>query len=217
MTQWQRECSAVASAVTGVAQQLRRFRYVNQQLRNSWLRNSSHSQLRNSSYSSEELRASCETHLSRGRADSECADQKYFTGTMCLRCRERARSAPFASGGCNLTLRLGVPKFDVSLRHIRREKLVVWSSHASKTGCDRGDGQRGLTKRTRAQRSMNSPFVPPSPFRLVVLIATCRGAREKLASIDGLPSDAPSDALWNPLAKDFLGFSPARKSRSTAL
>ena len=106
----------------------------------------------------------------------------------------------FSSGGCELTLELGLVKHDVSLRH----NFAVgqwWNSNASDKGCDHGDGRWfDQLVHSTYPRIMKNPFVP-------VLIPT-RAPKEHLLSAMhyyGVTQQkmTSSPGMWNPLAKDF--------------
>ena len=116
----------------------------------------------------------------------------------------------FKSGGCNLTLKSGVAKREVEMRHMFALRQW-WRGSASTWGCDRGDGQwfDQLIDRTY-QNIMRNTSVP--------ILIPIRDPESHLQSamhyykVTANQLERSSE-LWNPLAKDFRLLSAAQVER----
>ena len=113
----------------------------------------------------------------------------------------------FKSGGCNLTLKPGVAKREVEMRHTFALRQW-WRGSASTWGCDRGDGLwfDQLIDHTY-QNIMRNTSVP-------ILIPTRDPESHLQSAMHYYKVTANhlerSSELWNPLAKDFRLLSAAQ-------
>lgn len=111
----------------------------------------------------------------------------------------------FQSGGCNLTLPLGVVARDFGVRH-NFAKTLWWKGSAAHYGCDHGDGQwfDQLIDHTYPNIMKNAA----GPDHHVPIIIPTREPGDHMRSVlhyynVSSQKFASASDLWNPLAKDF--------------